>query len=65
MKTQEFLPDNVNNNKEDRSSDPPLLFDNRYRESEKRKNGGPWTFFQGRLGSPTSKHFVCGQGSWG
>jgi len=45
MKTQEFFPDNVNNNRGDRSSDLPLLFDNRRRESDKRKNGGPWTFF--------------------
>jgi hypothetical protein len=52
MKTQEFLRDNVNNNKEGRPSDPPLLFDNRHRESKKRKKGGPWTLFQGR---PTGK----------
>jgi len=45
MKTQEFLRDNVDNNTEDRSSDPPRLLDNRYLESEKRKKWRAVDFF--------------------
>jgi len=51
-KNTRVSPGQINNNKGGASSDPPLRFDSRPRGSEKRKNEGPWTLFQGR---PTGK----------